>query len=280
MQISPKFVFVAALAAAVAGCAPAQVQRAENTDPVGSAFSKALYSEYLGLASSERSNGQSGKANMYAFRAIAAAKGKEFMPDLVEPERLPDKPAGELRGARNRLIQALERGARGKTPGDSAKAQVMFDCWLEEQERGGTSSAFTQCRNGFLAAMTDVENSLAPKSPSRKQVTESFIVYFGLNSAKLSPEAGQTIVKAVNLAKKIDAKRVLLFGFTDRSGAIGYNAELSEKRAEAVAAQIKANGVATDLIGIMAFGEATPAVETPDGKTESSNRRVEITVSN
>ena len=280
MQISPGCLGVVAIAVAVFGCTPVQVQQAENTAPVGSQFSKALYNEYLGLAANEREKGQRGKANMYAFRAIAAAKGKEFMPDLVEPNRLPKKPAGELLGARNRLVQALEDGARAKSPGESAKAQVMFDCWLEEQERGGTSPEYATCRNGYLLAMASVDKSMTPKAPEPKKVKESFVIYFPINSAKLSGAATQTVAKAATLAKSIDAKSVLLFGFADRSGSTGYNAELSQKRAAAVAEQIKALGVAPDLISVMAFGESTPAVETPDGTTEQSNRRVEITVAN
>lgn len=281
MKISTRLAFAAVFAGLVASCAALEVERAKNAQPVGSAFSKSLYKEYLALATSERSKGHFGASDIYAFRAIAAAEGKEFMPDFVERERLPKQPASELRGARGKLLQLLADGARTKAPAGAAKAQASFDCWLEEARQGDTSPLVEQCRKGFVAAMADVEAGLKP--PPRVEaakVSRRFVVYFPLNSAKLSPAATNVVLQAIDFAKGVGAKTVSFAGHADRAGATGYNAELSELRAGAVAKQFETGGVDTYLFDITAFGEASPATRTVDGKQDGKNRRVTITVSN
>jgi outer membrane protein OmpA-like peptidoglycan-associated protein len=52
---------------------------------------------------------------------------------------------------------------------------------------------------------------------------------------------------------------------------------LSQRRATNVAAKLTTAGLPAEAISIKAFGESSPAVETPDGVREPLNRRVEIT---
>ncbi len=65
-------------------------------------------------------------------------------------------------------------------------------------------------------------------------------------------------------------------GHADRSGSDAYNLRLSQRRADAVAAELVRQGVNRNDIGIQAFGESRPLVPTADGVREPQNRRVEI----
>ena len=62
----------------------------------------------------------------------------------------------------------------------------------------------------------------------------------------------------------------------DRSGPSAYNRRLSQRRAEAVAAELVRHGIRTEQIAFRAFGETRPLVPTRDGVRETQNRRVEI----
>ena len=55
-----------------------------------------------------------------------------------------------------------------------------------------------------------------------------------------------------------------------------YNQRLSQRRADAVAAELVARGVPRNIITVQAFGESRPLVPTADGVREPQNRRVEI----
>ena len=65
-------------------------------------------------------------------------------------------------------------------------------------------------------------------------------------------------------------------GHADRSGTPQYNQRLSQRRADAVAAELVRRGVPRNAMAIQAFGESRPLVPTADGVREPQNRRVEI----
>jgi outer membrane protein OmpA-like peptidoglycan-associated protein len=59
-------------------------------------------------------------------------------------------------------------------------------------------------------------------------------------------------------------------------GSDAYNLRLSQRRAEAVAAELKARGIPSSEIAIHAKGKKDLLVPTADGVKEPRNRRVEI----
>jgi len=65
-------------------------------------------------------------------------------------------------------------------------------------------------------------------------------------------------------------------GHADRSGPDAYNLALSQRRGEAVAADLVARGVSRSAITVQVFGESRPLVATADGVRGPQNRRVEI----
>lgn len=110
---------------------------------------------------------------------------------------------------------------------------------------------------------------------------------FDFDSAKLT-EQGKTAV--TELAEKLkDAKLVIVKGFTDQLGSGAYNAKLSKERAEAVAKQLKEQGLQAEII-TKAHGETQPVVKPEECKLDKEtklskeqlikclapNRRVEV----
>lgn len=72
--------------------------------------------------------------------------------------------------------------------------------------------------------------------------------------------------------------RVLIAGFSDRSGPNAVNLRTSKRRAQTVYDYLKAHGVAASAMTLQAYGEQQPVVLTEDGVREVQNRRVEISV--
>ncbi|HEY8611038.1 MAG TPA: OmpA family protein, partial [Roseomonas sp.] len=70
--------------------------------------------------------------------------------------------------------------------------------------------------------------------------------------------------------------RIEVAGHADRSGTPQYNQRLSQRRAEAVAAELARRGISRPQMSIQACGESRPLVPTADGVREPQNRRVEI----
>lgn len=108
-----------------------------------------------------------------------------------------------------------------------------------------------------------------------------YSVFFDFNSAALSPDAVAVIDKAAQLvkgAKEKGASQVIVAGHTDTFHPDAYSLELSERRADAVKAELERMGVDPKSITVVAKGKADLLVDTPDGVKETRNRRATIIV--
>ena len=103
----------------------------------------------------------------------------------------------------------------------------------------------------------------------------TFLVFFDWSKADLTERARQIIGEAAS-ARGAGVTRIEVNGFTDRSGSAEYNMGLSQRRANAVAAELVRRGVPRNEIVTRGFGEENNLVPTADGVREPQNRRVEI----
>jgi len=111
-----------------------------------------------------------------------------------------------------------------------------------------------------------------PKPPAR------FILYFEHDSVALTPESLaflKTVVGTILDRVPVD---ISVVGHTDTLGEKEYNYALSLRRAKAVAAILRGNGVDPSVLDITSHGKDNPLVPTGDQVREPRNRRVEITV--
>lgn len=115
-----------------------------------------------------------------------------------------------------------------------------------------------------------------PPPPPAAIETKEFTVYFAFDSAKLDDQAKQIVSQAADYHKTHPDARIALAGHTDLAGSADYNMRLSLRRADAVRAQLIADGLTGDQIQVTALGETQPAVPTAPGVREAKNRRVVI----
>lgn len=126
------------------------------------------------------------------------------------------------------------------------------------------------------AAVAQAQPAPAAPAPAPAPVTRDFLVFFDWDSAGITPQALSILRQAADAAKQLDGVRVVATGHADRSGPAVYNVGLSQRRADAVRAQLVQLGIAGSEIATVARGETDPLVATPDGVREPQNRRVQI----
>ncbi|WP_419901700.1 OmpA family protein [Kiloniella sp.] len=280
-----KFVLVAGVAAVTLSACTDRYQAATDAQPSGSSFTRELYKGYVGLSGDERSEKDWGDSDLFADKALSAADGKSVAPEEVGNWDLDAEFVEDLTTAHDRLASALENGASNKAPTSAAHAQVMFDCWIQEQEENIQPDHIAACRDGFMAAMAKVDAALAPKAkpapapaPAPMALPDPFAIYFDFDSDVLTVDAKAEISVIVAAIKKHSPSKVIVAGHTDTAGSSEYNQNLAGKRAAAVVAALEHSGVSAYMVKSQYLGENAPAVKTGDGISEFRNRRVVVTL--
>ncbi len=101
---------------------------------------------------------------------------------------------------------------------------------------------------------------------------------FELGGSTLSAEGKAEITALIAKFEGKTADSVIIEGHTDSSGDAAFNQQLSEKRAEAVKAELVANGAKAEKITVVGYGESKPVADNDTREGRAANRRVEIKV--
>ena len=287
-----------AVALAAGGCVGnAPYDDLASAHPTGSPFSRALFKNYAylarsyGIASSPSTtafdasgsisvagldNDVADIANIFAEKALTAAKGQEPLP---EPAPTDDQSAEQRR---LRLLRALDQG-RTKAPRLAARAQADYDCWVLNGTVSALRSASVQCLRAFNADLSRLGGQSSytappPKPAPKKQTTVDFTALFALNSSTLTPEAMAVLRRVIETARAGRQSRITIVGHTDTTGTEPYNLVLSKARAAAVRQALISMGARPAAIQVTGIGEKNLAVQTPEGVAEKKNRRAVITL--
>jgi outer membrane protein OmpA-like peptidoglycan-associated protein len=110
-----------------------------------------------------------------------------------------------------------------------------------------------------------------------KKMIELNTVLFNLNSSAITIPGMAELDKVCEEIIKAEFKKVSVFGYTDDSGTVAYNAELSLQRAQAVLKYIK-DRIQMDGIEFEAIGKgiAKDMGEGNESESKQQNRKVEI----
>ncbi len=267
------------LAACAAGPDTMATKNMSNTS---TPFNKALQSEYVMLAEAENNEYDIEDAMYFNNKAQMAAKGGDVQPQPLKERKITGDAQWELEAARQALRGLLLSGGKDFAPAESARAQAMFDCWMQEQEEGDQIKHINACRSAFDEAFNAAEAKRpAPTvaAPMKKEMAlpGPYIVYFDFDSFDLTASGEAVIAKAAKEGMAAGAKGVIVTGHTDTAGASEYNEGLSRARAATVGNQLMIEGIARSMVKRSASGETAPAVNTDDGAKEARNRRVTVT---
>jgi OOP family OmpA-OmpF porin len=248
----------------------------------GSAFDNALYGGYAQLASEEQNpygdyRIDSMARDQFSARAIAAANGDTVLPELAADRMLPPGEVDGVNELRRRLVAALDAGGRDKAPAAAARAQVMYDCWLEQLEENFQPQDINRCRQGLLDALAEVDEALRPPPPvvAAPAEAEPFLVFFDMDSTVITADSAEVLRRAADVARASGAAGISVVGHTDTTGSAAHNDALSVRRAEAVRDVLVTNGVTINAITVEGRGQADLLVPTADGVAEERNRRAQ-----
>lgn len=175
-----------------------------------------------------------------------------------------------------------EVGTLGKQR-DELRLQARTDD--VDQARAQTASAEAQTASAeALAASAEGRarelegrlEELNAKQTERGLVMTMSDVSFASNSSTLLPGANRALGEVADLLNEYPDRRVAIEGHTDGVGSEGYNRELSQRRADSVAAFLRGRGVNSSRLTVEGLGESMPVASNDDDAGRQANRRVEI----
>ncbi len=283
MKIVRVLTALVALAAVSACATPFQVAEVQDvmaapSPTVGTPFTKALFEEYKEATRHEAIDEYEWRhAAAYAEKAERAATGEVVPPEDPANWDVPAAVAPVLKDARATLMDDFAKGARERVPAEAAKAQVSLDCWIEEEwERENDPG----CKDTFLATEPKLKQPPAPQvvvPAAPPPLAQPLVILFDYNKSNINASAMQALHDAAPALKAAKPTVIHIDGFTDTVGGKPYNKTLSEKRAKAVAAQLKSLGVDGVTVEVTGHGKEKLAVPTKDNVKEQRNRRAVVT---
>jgi OOP family OmpA-OmpF porin len=249
-------------------------------------FTQGLAMEYSGFATSLASTPmttQSGDwvdADYFSRKSLKADGGEMVQPEnngnWLVPLEYGYGFRTQLADGRKRLVTALDTGSRDRAPALSARAQVRYDCWVEQMERDWQIGSKGTCRSEFLAALDELEGGTKSGATLPPPAARGYNVFFDFDKSTLTVDGRLIVDAAANAARSDGSVRISLLGKADRSGTDPYNMSLSERRGDTVRHALLADGITSDRIVERWVGEREPPVPTEDGVREPRNRVVEV----
>jgi outer membrane protein OmpA-like peptidoglycan-associated protein len=126
------------------------------------------------------------------------------------------------------------------------------------------------CPEAMAQPIAQIEPAAPPPLPA------SGVVYFDFDKANLNPSAESTLNSIITDIKGRELGGITVAGHTDTAGPPDYNMQLSQRRANTVAAELVKSGIPAHIVTTEAFGETNLAVQTPDNTPDQANRRTTI----
>ncbi len=180
--------------------------------------------------------------------------------------RINDTTKGTILGAgTGAAIGALAGGGKGALIGTAvgSVAGAGVGYWLDKENE--------ELRQELVGSGVQVR-----KNGSQIELVMSSDISFTVNSADINSAFYPTLNSVAKVLKKYSNQNVLITGYTDNSGSVTYNQQLSAHRADSVAAYLGSHGISINKIFTKGMGELNPIASNSTAAGRSKNRRVEI----
>lgn len=170
---------------------------------------------------------------------------------------------GVLGATRESGSDRVRNAAVGAAIGAAAGAAIGYS--LDQQARE-LENDFSNNQIGVI----NTGNELIVRMPEG--------ILFATDSAALNPQLRSDLFVLSESLNKYPQSVVTVTGHTDNTGSAAYNQDLSERRAQSVAAVLRQGGVSSSRIRVVGAGESQPIATNQTSAGRQQNRRVDITI--
>ena len=132
-----------------------------------------------------------------------------------------------------------------------------------------------------LAALEAAQVETVEDASGLKAIKVTFDsgILFATNKSNLSAEAKSNLKKFADEMKDLTDTDITIYGHTDNTGSAEVNERLSLQRANAVSAELQADGIAKSRITTEGKSFTMPVADNSTAEGRAQNRRVEVFIS-
>jgi len=161
---------------------------------------------------------------------------------------------------------------KGPTAEEAAEAEQAAEAAEGKEAAGAEAKGLGE---GEAAEAAGLEGE---KAEAEAEVTEpeQHRVHFAFDSANLTDEARELLRSHADYLKANPGINVVLEGHADERGSREYNLGLGERRAKSVRRILLVQGVNSDRLEIVSYGEEQPLVDASNEEAYQKNRRVKL----
>ena len=153
----------------------------------------------------------------------------------------------------------------------TARTQATGAALLQEQQRRTETELKLRETMDRLAALAAVK-----EEPRGLVITLSGSVLFATDKSELLTSASSRLDEVAEALKAQPDRSITVLGFTDSTGTLEHNQDLSERRAKSVRAYLIGRGVDAARLTAIGKGPKDPVAENSSPEGRANNRRVEI----
>lgn len=183
-----------------------------------------------------------------------------------------------MKPVEGRVSKSEERITQVETNAQRISGQIEELAAVSNAARGGAKAA-QETADAAIAGVEATNKRLDQAIANLDDYEEKPVIYinFKVNSAKLSPEAMQTLEEIAAQAKTQKAYLIEVSGFASAEGKADLNRKLSQQRANAVVEYLADQDIPLRrIIQPHGFGTLKPVAENETREGREQNRRVEV----
>jgi outer membrane protein OmpA-like peptidoglycan-associated protein len=219
-------------------------------------------------------------------RQRAAAEQHSSQQATQQAEQAQQQAQQQAEQARQQAEQAQQQAqaeaqqrAAAEQQSQQAAAQAEESRRQAEQAQQRAQQAETdqaQLRQRLMAQLNAV---LQTRDSARGLIVSMPDVLFDTGSASLKPSARERLAKVAGILIAYPDIHVEIDGYTDSTGSVLFNEQLSQQRADSVRSFMNQQGVPPSSITTLGLGQSNPIASNETSVGRQQNRRIELVVS-
>ncbi len=213
----------------------------------------------------------------------ADAARRQAEAEAAEAAREEAELAAAAEAARRRAEEAAAEAERQRIEEERRQAEALARAQVEAEARRREQDGVR--RKAEEAARIEAEEAKVKRRAEADKCQDLLrsayaegVIRFAFASATLDRRSFATLNRLVKIVNSCPSFAVEIEGHTDSKGNEESNRILSERRAQSVVDYLTANGVASDRLIAVGYGETRPVASNDTSANRAKNRRIEFAV--